>query len=77
MTKYRLSNEAKADLINIHQYGIIKFGVVQADKYFYSFYDCFELIAQRPYTNLTPKYAYKICSFSVIHHQKIQTELRL
>jgi len=28
-------------------------------------------------TNLTPKYAYKICSFSVIHHQKIQTELRL
>jgi len=50
MAKYRLSNEAKADLINIHQYGIIKFGVVQADKYFYSFYDCFEMIAQRPYS---------------------------
>ena len=50
MAKYRLSNEAKADLINIHQYGITKFGVAQADKYFYSFFDCFEMIAQRPYS---------------------------
>jgi len=28
-------------------------------------------------TNLTPKYAYKICSFSGIHYQKTQTEQRL
>ena len=50
MTRYRLSNVAKEDLIRIHQYGIKKFGVIQADKYFYSLFDCFDNIAQRPFT---------------------------
>jgi len=48
MAKYRLSNQAKEDLIRIHQYGIVKFGETQADKYFYSFFDHFELIAEKP-----------------------------
>ena len=48
MTKYRLSNEAKIDLIQIHHYGVKKFGMTQADKYFESFFKNFELIAQRP-----------------------------
>lgn len=34
MAKYRLSNEAKEDLIRIHHYGVEKFGMSQADKYF-------------------------------------------
>ena len=34
MAKYRLSNEAKEDLIRIHHYGVEKFGISQADKYF-------------------------------------------
>jgi toxin ParE1/3/4 len=46
MNKYRLSNQAKEDLIRIHHYGIKKFGVTQADKYF----DQFEIIAQRPFS---------------------------
>lgn len=50
MTKYRLSNVAKEDLIRIHQYGLKQFGVIQADKYFYSFFEYFEIIAQRPFT---------------------------
>jgi len=50
MTKYRLSNEAKNDLIRIHHYGIKKFGISQADKYFDSFFEYFEMIAQRPYS---------------------------
>ena len=48
MAKYRLSNEAKKDLIRIHQYGVEKFGMVQADKYFESFFKYFEIISQRP-----------------------------
>jgi len=48
--KYRLSNEAKDDLIRIHHYGIQKFGVDQADKYFASFFKYFDIIAQRPYS---------------------------
>lgn len=50
MAKYRLSNEAKEDLIRIHHYGVVKFGMAQADKYFDSFFKYFEIIAQRPYS---------------------------
>ena len=50
MTKYRLSNEAKNDLIRIHHYGVKKFGMTQADKYFESFFKNFEIIAQRPFS---------------------------
>ncbi|WP_298510043.1 type II toxin-antitoxin system RelE/ParE family toxin [uncultured Kordia sp.] len=50
MSEYRLSNNAKDDLIRIHQYGVKKFGMVQADKYFESFFQYFDIIAQRPYS---------------------------
>ena len=50
MANYRLSNEAKADLIRIHQYGVEKFGVAQADKYFDTFFNCFEIISQQPFS---------------------------
>jgi len=49
MAKYRLSNTAKEDLIRIHHYGVRKFGITQADKYFETFFEYFEIIAQRPY----------------------------
>lgn len=48
MAEYRLSNTAKEDLIRIHHFGVEKFGINQADKYFESFFDYFEIIAQRP-----------------------------
>lgn len=50
MANYKLSNDAKDDLIRIHQYGIRKFGISQADKYFDSFFEYFDIIAQRPYS---------------------------
>ncbi|MDO6745469.1 MULTISPECIES: type II toxin-antitoxin system RelE/ParE family toxin [Tenacibaculum] len=50
MAKYKLSNEAKNDLIRIHHYGVSKFGIIQADKYFESFFEYFEIISQRPYS---------------------------
>jgi len=50
MSKYRLSNEAKEDLIRIHHYGVKIFGVTQADKYFNSFFEYFDIIAQRPFS---------------------------
>lgn len=48
MAKYKLSNVAKEDLIRIHHYGVKQFGNRQADKYFDSFFDHFELIAKNP-----------------------------
>ncbi|NBC27863.1 MAG: type II toxin-antitoxin system RelE/ParE family toxin [Bacteroidetes bacterium] len=50
MANYRLSNEAKKDLIRIHQYGVEKFGITQADEYFFAFFEHFEIIAQRPFS---------------------------
>jgi len=50
MTKYKLSNAAKEDLIRIHHYGVKKFGVDKADKYFDSFFEYFEMIANRPFS---------------------------
>ena len=50
MANYRLSNQAKEDLIRIHHYGVEKFGIAQADKYFDSFFKYFDIINQRPYS---------------------------
>ena len=50
MAEFRISNTAKEDLIRIHHYGVKKFGTTQADKYFESFFEYFEIIAQRPFT---------------------------
>ena len=50
MAKYRLSNAAKEDLIRIHHYGVEMFGMAQADKYFNSLFECFYIIAQRPFS---------------------------
>jgi toxin ParE1/3/4 len=48
MAKYRLSNTAKEDLIRIHHFGVERFGVKQADKYFNTFFKYFEIIAKQP-----------------------------
>tara|TARA_R100000935_G_scaffold21876_4_gene40568 strand:- start:126410 stop:126697 length:288 start_codon:yes stop_codon:yes gene_type:complete len=50
MAKYRLSNVAKDDLIRIHQYGTKRFGIIQADTYFESFFEYFDIIARNPYS---------------------------
>jgi toxin ParE1/3/4 len=50
MANYRLSNVAKEDLIRIHQYGVQKFGLTQADKYFDALFEYFEIISQRPFS---------------------------
>ena len=50
MAEYRLSQASKMDLIRIHHFGVQRFGMAQADKYFDSFFQYFEIIAQRPYS---------------------------
>jgi toxin ParE1/3/4 len=50
MAEFRISNTAREDLIRIHHYGVEKFGITQADKYFDSFFEYFDIIAQRPFS---------------------------
>lgn len=48
MGNYRITNDAKSDLIRIHQYGVRKFGEQQADKYYFALFEQFEVIAKNP-----------------------------
>ena len=50
MANYKLSNLAKEDLIRIHRYGVDKFGMTQADKYFDSFFEYFDSISKNPFS---------------------------
>jgi toxin ParE1/3/4 len=74
MTKYRLSNDAKEDLIRIHHYGVDKFGTSQADKYFNTFFEYFDIIAQRPYSFESVDYIKKgyrrcVCGVDSIYYR--------
>jgi len=50
MANYQLSNTAKEDLIRIHRYGVKKFGIAQADKYYKTFFEYFDIIAHQPFS---------------------------
>jgi toxin ParE1/3/4 len=73
MAEYRLSNEAKNDLIRIHQYGVERFGMAQADNYFDSFFNTLTfIIAQRPLSfesvdNIRKGYRRCICGSDTIY----------
>ena len=74
MANYRISNQAQEDLIRIHQHGVKRFGMNQADKYFNSFFDCFELIADEPFTfksvdYIKPGYRSSVCGVDTIYYR--------
>ena len=48
MANYRLSQEAKDDLIRIYTYGIMRFGETQANLYLSELLDEFERIGKNP-----------------------------
>ncbi len=74
MSSYRLSNSAKEDLILIHHFGVEKFGLAQADKYFDSFFHCFGIIAKQPFAFESVDYikeGYRrcVCGFDSIYYK--------
>lgn len=74
MADYKLSNQAKEDLIRIHRYGTQKFGQLQADKYFHTFFDYFDIIAQRPFAFesvdfIKPGYRRCVCGVDSIFYK--------
>ena len=74
MSKYRLSNVAKEDLIRIHQFGVKRFGETQADKYFKTFFEYFNLIAEQPFTFeavdfIKPGYRRCVCGSDSIYYR--------
>ncbi|TRO64514.1 type II toxin-antitoxin system RelE/ParE family toxin [Christiangramia sabulilitoris] len=74
MNNYRLSNVAKEDLIRIHQYGVKRFGETQADKYYETFFEYFDLIAEQPFTFeavdfIKPGYRRCVCGSDSIYYR--------
>lgn len=74
MAKYRLSNDAKEDLIRIHHFGVEKFGVSQVDKYYDTFFEYFDIIAERPYSFVSVDYIKKgyrrcVCGSDSIYYR--------
>jgi toxin ParE1/3/4 len=74
MADYRISNTAKEDLIRIHHFGVKKFGITQADKYFDSFFDCFGVIAESPFAfesvdNIKAGYRRCTCGSDTIYYR--------
>ena len=74
MANYKLSNVAKEDLIRIHQYGVKKFGMNQADKYFHTLFEYFELIAEQPFSfesvdHIRKGYRRCVCGVDAIYYR--------
>jgi toxin ParE1/3/4 len=79
MVKYKLSNAVREDLIRIHHYGVRQFGMQQADKYFDSFFDYFDIIAQRPFSFesvdfIKPGYRRCVCGSDSIYY-KVENDI--
>ena len=67
MANYKLTNEAKNDLIEIHHFGIEKFGIIQADEYF-------DIIAEQPFSFESVDYIKKgyrrcVCGVDSIYYR--------
>ena len=82
MANYKLSNEAKNDLIRIYQYGVKYFGVTQADKYFNNFFNYFEIISQRPFSfegvnHIKQGYRRCICGVDSIYYRINKNEVEI
>ena len=74
MAKYKLSSVAQEDLIRIHHYGVERFGMLQADKYFDSFFTYFDLIANQPFSFesvdfIKPGYRRCVCGSDSIYYR--------
>lgn len=78
MFSYKLNIQVEEDLTRIFEYGMSRFGMLQANKYYDMLFDCFSKIASNPY--LFPKairfrqgYRYCVCGVDTIFY-KINTD---
>ena len=74
MPNYKLSSEAENNLIRIHQFGVQRFGMRQADKYFNTFFEYFEAIARQPFSfeaidYIKPGYRRCVCGSDSIYYR--------
>ena len=49
MANYKLSEEAEDDVSELYRYGILNFGLDQADRYYDGLFDRFDKLAENPF----------------------------
>ena len=81
MYSYFLSSDAKEDLRRIYYYGVITFGVKQADKYFNLLHDSFDKIEENPFlfpsaNEIKKGYRYCVCGVDTIYY-KIESNTQI
>ena len=74
MGNYKLSQEAEADLIRIHQWGVEKYGEAQADEYYWRLLQRLEELANAPqlYTSIDDirqGYRRSVCGVDSIYYR--------
>jgi len=74
MVAYKLANDAKADLIRIHQWGVRTFGEASADAYYLAFFDHFEHLSQQPLlypsvSHIQKGYRRSICGADAVYYR--------
>jgi toxin ParE1/3/4 len=74
MFSYKLNIQAEEDITRIFEYGLGRFGLLQAVAYYEMLFDCFEKIVSNPY--LFPKairyhddYRYCVCGVDTIFYK--------
>lgn len=80
MYNYVLTKDVEDDLDRIHEYGVGRFGMFQADKYYEMFFDYFEKIASNPFmfpdsAYLNKGYRYCVCGVDTIYYKIISDDL--
>lgn len=82
MYNYKLNVEAEEDLARIFEYGISRFGIIQAIKYYDLIFDCFSRIAFNPF--LFPEafrfregYRYCVCGVDTIFYRINNNEVEI
>ena len=82
MFSYKLSIQAEEDLTRIFEYGIGRFGLLQANKYYDMLFDCFSKIASNPYlfpeaTRFRQYYRLCICGVDTIFYKINDDEIEI
>lgn len=79
MYRYKLNIQAEEDLTRIFEYGMGRFGLLQANKYYEMLFDCFTKITSNPF--LFPEairyregYRYCVCGVDTIFY-KINSDM--
>lgn len=82
MYNYHLSFEAEEDIVRIFEYGLGRFGLQQANKYYDMLFECFSKIASNPFMfPVVAKYKdidrFCVCGVDTIYFNIIGNEVEI